>query len=460
MAMTVTQHKSGHSIANATTVDITMTSTASGAVLVVGCANAGTRTVSTVTDNTGSNTYTQATGAAASANAGVDATDMWYCLAPASGVTTITITYTGAAGTFVKDGTAWEVAGFITPAFDVGGGVSNLTQTTGSWNGPTINAGGTKNFIAAETKGPAGLVIDVNPAAGNEFTSGGDIASGTDSAGCSLKSAASGNHTPAWHSGNSFIDVCASAVSIKETAAPTGNIEFVTSNGVTVGTAASTWSMVPGGSSMLGGGAIVVGIGVGSSAVTVSTITDNTTNLYLKAIARGSPLPAAGAELWYAMGYSTASTRISVTLSGSASGSIAYSNWDGFSTQNALGPTGSSGNSTNSTAHSITEVTSTSTGALVISFNRTNVSTISPIRVGSGYTAWVSTNNAVRTFGEYWIQGAASTATAPWTNGAAGGSSGQCLFSGVSAIFYSTVVIGGGGGFLGQPWTFTLMGVQ
>jgi hypothetical protein len=211
---------------------------------------------------------------------------------------------------------------------------------------------------------------------------------------------------------------------------------------------------------MTAGSAIIVGVGVGSSAVTVSTMTDNTTNVYKKAIARGSPLPAAGAELWYALGYSTASTRVSVTLSGSASGGIAYADFTGLSTLTPLGPVGSSGNSTNSTAHSITEVTSTSTGVLVISFNRTNVSTISPINVGAGYTAWISTGVVVRCFGEYAINPAASTATSPWTHGAAGGSSGTCLFSGVQAMFYDTVVIAGGGAFYYAPGGFLSLGLQ
>jgi hypothetical protein len=239
-----------------------------------------------------------------------------------------------------------------------------------------------------------------------------------------------------------------------EVKASVGGISFVTSGGATVATAASTWSFVPGGSSMVAGSAIIVGVGVGSSVVTVSTMTDNTTNLYLKAIARGSPKPAAGAELWYALGYSTASTRVSVTLSGSASGGIAYADLTGLSTLNALGPTGSSGNSTNSTVHSITEVTSTSTGALVISFNRVNVSTISPITKGADYTMWISTGTVVRCFGEYWIQSAASTATSPWQT------SSGCLFSGVQAVFYDTVTIAAGGGDYYSPGGFALLGLQ
>ena len=225
MAVTITQHKTGHSVASATTVDITMTSTAANKLIVVGCACAGTRTVSSVTDNTGSNTYVQASGATASANAAADRTDIWYCLNAVSGITTITITYSGAAGTHVKDGEAWEVAGFTTPVFDVAGAASDIALGAGSsWNGPTVTTTSTTGFVAAETKGPASTTITDNPTAGNEFDDGGDIASGTDSAGCCLISTTAAGHTPNWTCGNSFINVCASVAAFKEspTAALTG----------------------------------------------------------------------------------------------------------------------------------------------------------------------------------------------------------------------------------------------
>src|SRR5574341_912330 len=54
-----------------------------------------------------------------------------------------------------------------------------------------------------------------------------------------------------------------------------GGILFVTSAGADVTAAASTWSLVPGGSSMTAGGAVIVGVGCASISVTVSTITDN-----------------------------------------------------------------------------------------------------------------------------------------------------------------------------------------
>ena len=77
-------------------------------------------------------------------------------------------------------------------------------------------------------------------------------------------------------------------------------ITFINSTALTFGTAASTWS-IPTHSSRLGGAAFIIGLGPASSAVTISTVTDNAGNVYLRAVARDTPRPAAGAEIWYAL---------------------------------------------------------------------------------------------------------------------------------------------------------------
>lgn len=223
MPITVTQHKSGHSTASATTVTVTTTSTGSGKLLVVAACNAGTRTVaaSGVTDNIG-NTYTQATNAAANANSSVDNSDIWYCLSATSGVTTITITFTGSAGTFVKDAEAWEVSGFTSAAFDLAGHTNdNADGGDNVTDGTSVTTTSTTGFIVGAIKVPAGSVVDVNPNTGNEFTSGGDIASGTDSAFCSFISSTAAAHKPQWHHGNSFINSATSTAAFKEAGADT-----------------------------------------------------------------------------------------------------------------------------------------------------------------------------------------------------------------------------------------------
>src|SRR5689334_12497093 len=70
-APTLVQHKVGFSNASGTTGSVTMTSTGAGRLLVVGVAafdSGGARTVSSVTDNLGTNTYVQATSALGTAN--------------------------------------------------------------------------------------------------------------------------------------------------------------------------------------------------------------------------------------------------------------------------------------------------------------------------------------------------------------------------------------------------------
>lgn len=233
-------------------------------------------------------------------------------------------------------------------------------------------------------------------------------------------------------------------------------IEVVSSTGQQKSAAASTWSMPPP-AIPEGGASFLVGIGPASSAVTASTVTDNAGNVYRLAVRRGTPKPAAGAELWYATNISSASTRISVTLSAASSGSMGIVQARGISTGNALDQTGSSAITANSTSHSASEITPTADNCIVVSFARVNVSTISPIRNLDGMIAWVSTNNAPRTHGMYKIQTAASTATGSWTNGGAGTSTGQCQHAEVIASFFDTAAAAV---WAASPASWMLVGVQ
>ena len=237
-------------------------------------------------------------------------------------------------------------------------------------------------------------------------------------------------------------------------------ILFVNSTAGTRATAASTWSMATH-SSKAGGAAFIVGLGPASSAVTISTVTDNTTNVYRLAVRCLTPKPAAGAELWYATNISSASTRISVTLSGNSSGSMGIGQFSGVSTANALGVTGSSAVTAASTVHSASEITPTLPISLVVAFSRATASTIVPTTLDGGTLAWISTLAAVRTVGSYIIQAGAeaSTATGQWRTAAAT-STGLCMHSAVIAAFGDTVSpppppVAGGGCFV-----FTLLGVQ
>ena len=225
-------------------------------------------------------------------------------------------------------------------------------------------------------------------------------------------------------------------------------ITFLNSTAITIGTAASTWSC-PTHSSRLGGAAVMVGIGLGSSAVTVTAVTDNAGNSYALAIARPSPKPAAGAELWYALNWSSGSTRISVTLSANSSGSMGIGQFDGVSTANALLVTGSSAITSFSTSHGASEITPSEANALIVSFARLTASSVGTVTNLGGMTTWLSSGQAARVHGMYEIQGAASTVTGSFM------ASSRCLHASVIAAFSDTAVVGG---WRGRPSRARLMG--
>lgn len=210
-------------------------------------------------------------------------------------------------------------------------------------------------------------------------------------------------------------------------------IAFINSTSLTIGTAASTWS-IPTNSSLLGGAAFIVGIGAASTAVTVSTVTDNVGSLYLLAV-RSPATKSAHAEIWYATNCSSLSTRISVTLSGASSGSIAVGQFSGISTANALLNTVSSNGTANSTTHSAAEFTPSQSSAVVVSYARLTASSIGTVTAQGGMTIWASTAAAVRQVGMYIIQAAASTVSGSFTT------SSNCIHAAVMAAFSDTNVI-------------------
>lgn len=223
-------------------------------------------------------------------------------------------------------------------------------------------------------------------------------------------------------------------------------ISFVNSTGLTIGTAASTWS-IPVQTGLTGGGALVVGIGC-NTGVTVTAVTDNTANVYSSVVRANAP-STSSADLYFANVISSASTRISISLSGNSSGSIAVGHWTGISTANAVSTIGSSAISANSTSHGASEVTSS--GCVFISFSRMTQSTIGTITNGSGMTTWLSTATAARTHAQYLIQGAAAS-----TNSGAFTTSSNCQHAGVVAAFMDTVVVT----FYYHPQSFALAGIQ
>ena len=215
-------------------------------------------------------------------------------------------------------------------------------------------------------------------------------------------------------------------------------IAFINSTGRTIGTAASTWS-IPTHSSREGGAALFVGLGLASSAVTITGVTDNSGNAYALAMRRGTAKPAAGAELWYATNCSSASTRVSITLSGASSGSLGLGQFRGVSTANALLETGSSAITANSTSHGASQITPSEANTLVLSFARLTASSVGSVTNLGGMTTWLSSGQAVRCHGMYIIQGAASTCTGSFTT------SSNAMHASVIASFSDTRAV--------QPFT-------
>jgi len=215
-------------------------------------------------------------------------------------------------------------------------------------------------------------------------------------------------------------------------------ITFVSSTSATIGTSASTWSIqMP--ATLTGGAGLVLGMGPASSAVPISGVSDNTTNVWRSAV-QVVGTRTVSAALWYASNISSASTRVSVTLSGASSGSLALGQWTGLSTKNALLETGSSAITANSTSHSAAQILPSTTNGLVVSFCRLNASTLGTITNLGGMTAWTSTSatGVVRTHGLYIIQSAASTATGSFTT------SSNAQHSAVIAAFSDTAAPRGG----------------
>jgi hypothetical protein len=192
LPLVLVQHKVAASGANSNQITITVTSTGAGRLLVVGTGNNGGRTVTGVSD--GTNNFTRATNAAA--GTGSLRTDIWYLLNSSSGKTTITVTYSGTAGTFLKIGNVWEVSGFTAAAFDTANNINGVGSGTTD-TGATVTTTAAKGFVVGEIITPASIAQ--NPKAGNEFTAGGDISpSGNDGAGASLISGTAASHTPVW----------------------------------------------------------------------------------------------------------------------------------------------------------------------------------------------------------------------------------------------------------------------
>lgn len=250
----VRQHVLKVQSASGTTCPITITSSLAGSVLTISGYSRGSRTITGVTDNQG-DTWTQATGAAASGSGGANTADSWYALTPAAGVTLITVQYSGSAGTDKRTCEAWEVAGLSNPSFDTAGNVA----TTGSGTidtGPSLTMTGTDGFSWGGTNSSGST--SAFPATGNEYRSGGDLSGDFIGGFASLVYSSSGTHQPVATDGGSGSQFVMTAAAIKGTrsTSATTQIIFGRSDGATNGDTGGTQRLAWYATSIIANGAV------------------------------------------------------------------------------------------------------------------------------------------------------------------------------------------------------------
>lgn len=220
MAIVVVQHKFVSTIANQNFADVTVDATTAGSLLTCGaiCDNLA---INGVAFSDGTNAFTAV--AAADAVSGTKHSTIWYLPSAPAGKTTVRVTF-AASGVDEKQGFVCEVTGFTTPVVDTQAGLAGTGVGTVD-TGPAVVTTVTNTFIAAVIQSGGGSITE-SPAAGNEFTSGGDAGT-LDGGGCSLIAASAGSHTPVWTDSASGRTFASSVVAFKESSgAPAAPVSY------------------------------------------------------------------------------------------------------------------------------------------------------------------------------------------------------------------------------------------
>jgi hypothetical protein len=304
---TVQQSTDVATTANQTTLSIPVNSTAAGHLLVVTAANDGSRTVTGVSD--GTNSFTQAVNSHGVNLNGTTDVSTWYLLSSTAGATTITVTYSGAAGTFMKEAWFWEVSGFTSPTLDISNHVSNGLASGTEFDGPTVATTGTYEFIAAAII-PQTNITQI-PAPGNEFTTEGLSPSSTLDASASLATTTPGNHQPKW-TGSSAAYYAASAAAFREGVNSNPRVVQTSSANSIANTNTITISVVATGS----GNLLVVGAS-NTNAVTIASVSDGT-NSFTQASNAAASAGSFRSDMWYLLSSTAGKTTITITFSGGA----------------------------------------------------------------------------------------------------------------------------------------------
>ena len=188
-------------------------------------------------------------------------------------------------------------------------------------------------------------------------------------------------------------------------------ISFIASTTVNIGTAASTWSINSSNvNSVATDNGWVLGLTHNSSAVTVTAVTDDLGNAWSVAQQSAVTGSSARAAIWYTRKYA-ASTRVSVTMSGSCSGTISLASVGRLGFPQVNGSTIQTGNST---SHNVASLTPASSG-IFFHLARCLFSTIGTNVTPSGWTIWASSAAQIRNIGFYQIQATADSTNCAWT---------------------------------------------
>jgi len=211
-AVAVVQHVTCSSTASAVTIACTIASTGTGNLIVVGTGVVNLSSLATGVADTKCSGYVQATGAVAVNYS--RSTDVWYCLSSVSAATVVTVTFSGTAGTWEKTCEVWEVSGMGTVTFDLAGTATGTGPASpAEVLGPSVTTTSTNGFVVGEVWSSNN--ITAAPYAGNEFTSGGDIATSLNFSGISLISTTATGHQPAWGVSAGSDPYCASTAAFK-----------------------------------------------------------------------------------------------------------------------------------------------------------------------------------------------------------------------------------------------------
>jgi hypothetical protein len=140
---------------------LTVPSTGSGHVIVIGLAFNGTTKVTSVSDNAG-NTYVSARAHSAKGNM---STEIWYALNSNSGATSVTPAYAGSP-THMEI-TSWEVSGLAAAAPDAAS-ISSGLVTVNNTPGPAVTASQTGDFVVSILFANASSFTSIS--SGNPFT--------------------------------------------------------------------------------------------------------------------------------------------------------------------------------------------------------------------------------------------------------------------------------------------------